>query len=90
MVLAEAMAHGLPIVSTTAGAIPDTVPAEAGILVPPGDVGALSLALEEVIARPAVRDAMAAAAQRAAADLPDWDAAAERFLRVLQSPAVMK
>src|SRR5262249_62112596 len=30
MALAEAIAHGLPVVSTTAGAIPDTIPAGAG------------------------------------------------------------
>ena len=33
------IAHGLPVVGTTAGAIPDTVPADAGVLVPPDDVG---------------------------------------------------
>lgn len=85
MVLAEAMAHGLPVVSTTAGAIPDTVPVGAGLLVPPGNVDALREALQEVIGQPALRSAMAAAAREAAARLPDWDQAAERFLGLLHS-----
>jgi glycosyltransferase involved in cell wall biosynthesis len=45
MALAEAIAHGLPVVSTMAGAIPDTVPAGTGLLVPPNDVVALAQAL---------------------------------------------
>jgi len=85
MVLAEAMAHGLPIVSTTAGAIPDTVPPGAGLLVEPGNVGALAAALERVLTGQADMDAMAASAGRAAADLPDWDAAAEGFIGVLRA-----
>ena len=33
MAYAEAIAHGLPVIGTTAGAIPDTVPPDAGLLV---------------------------------------------------------
>jgi glycosyltransferase involved in cell wall biosynthesis/SAM-dependent methyltransferase len=83
MVLAEALAHGLPVVSTTAGAIPQTVPADAALLVAPGDVGQLADALGQAIARPRVRQAMADAARRAARSLPDWPTAADRFQRVL-------
>ena len=45
MALTEAIAHGLPVVSTMAGAIPDTIPAGTGLLVPPNDVAAFARAL---------------------------------------------
>jgi glycosyltransferase involved in cell wall biosynthesis len=83
MALAEAVAHGLPIISTTAGAIPETVPASASVLVPPGDARALTKALASVIDDPARRAALAAAARKARASLQTWAGAAEKFAAAL-------
>ena len=87
MALAEALARGLPVVSTTAGAIPDTVPAGAGILVPPGDPEALAAALRRVLTEPAVRQEMAAAARAARPTLPSWADAARAFAGELDRAA---
>jgi glycosyltransferase involved in cell wall biosynthesis len=75
MALAEALARGLPVVSTRAGAVPETVPSDAGLLVPPGDPAALRDALARVLDDAALRARLAAGARRARARLPDWDAA---------------
>lgn len=48
-VLIEAMASGLPIISTLTGGIPEIVDTESGVLVPPGDVLALTMALTEML-----------------------------------------
>jgi len=49
-VIMEAMATGLPVVSTTVGGIPEMiVDNETGLLVPPADPEALSRALEKII-----------------------------------------
>jgi colanic acid/amylovoran biosynthesis glycosyltransferase len=48
-VVMEAMATGLPVVSTTIGGIPEmVVEGETGFLVPPDDVSALSEAIEKI------------------------------------------
>jgi glycosyltransferase involved in cell wall biosynthesis len=79
MVYAEALAHGLPIVATTAGAIPDTVPATAALLVPPGDTVALREALRRMIANETLRARLATGAEAAAAALPDWPTAVRHW-----------
>ena len=79
MVLAEALARGLPIVATSGGAIPFTVPADAAVLAPPGDPVALAAALESVIGDPARREVLAAGARRARDRLPTWPYAAAAF-----------
>jgi glycosyltransferase involved in cell wall biosynthesis len=87
MAFAEAIAHGVPVVGTTAGAIPDTVPDGAGILVPPDDVAALSVALRTLIGDAHARAGLAAAARVAAAKLPTWPASAKIFAHVLEAVA---
>ena len=85
MALAEALAHGLPVVSTRAGAIPDTVAATAGLLVPPGDVDALRAALQQVSDDAGLRASLAAGAREARRSLPTWDDSAARFAAALQA-----
>ena len=47
--IAEALASGLPVVSTTVGAIPELVDATRGLLVPPDDATALADALDKAL-----------------------------------------
>jgi glycosyltransferase involved in cell wall biosynthesis len=85
MALAEAIAHGIPIVSTTAGAIPQTVPAGTGLLVPSDDITALALALRRLISDPAERQRLAANARNAAVRLPTWQESAKLFVSAIES-----
>jgi glycosyltransferase involved in cell wall biosynthesis len=87
MAYAAAINHGLPVVGTRAGAIPETVPAGAAILVEPDDAPALAAALRTMITDPDAREAYAGAARAAAKQLPRWDATARIFLGVIESIA---
>jgi glycosyltransferase involved in cell wall biosynthesis len=84
MAYAEAIAHGLPVIGTTAGAIPEVVTPQAGVLVAPDDVEALTAALRHLMTDPQARAALAAGARAAAARLPTWSEQAVLFARALE------
>ena len=87
MAFAEAIAHGLPVIGTTAGAIPDTVPPSAGVLVPPDDRAALAAALRRLMSSPDERARLAAGARIAAERLPTWRGSAALFSAAIERVA---
>jgi glycosyltransferase involved in cell wall biosynthesis len=85
MAVAEALAHGLPVVSTTTGAIPDLVGSDAGLLVSPGDVPALTDVLSQVLRDDALRKRLTDGARRVRASLPRWDDMISKMADTLES-----
>ena len=83
MVVSEAIAHGLPVVTTTGGALAETLPAEAGLAVPPHDAAALADALGRLLDEPGLRQSLARGAARARQRLAGWAPAIERFAMLL-------
>ncbi|WP_307861103.1 glycosyltransferase [Microbacterium sp. SD291] len=80
-VAVEAMAAGVPVVSSDAGALPDVV-SGAGLVVPHGDASALANAL--VDAAGPQRDRLTAAGRIRAAEC-SWDAVAADYLALYRS-----
>jgi glycosyltransferase involved in cell wall biosynthesis len=83
MAVAEALAHGLPVVSTCTGQIPELVAPDAGVVVPIDDPAALAAALSRVIGDAGDRARLAAGARRVRDRLPRWDEAAAKMADVL-------
>jgi glycosyltransferase involved in cell wall biosynthesis len=88
MALAEAMARGLPIVMTRAGAAADVAPDAAALKVEPGDVEGLAAALARAICDPALRARMSDASWAAGRALPDWPSAAARVVAACEGRAI--
>jgi len=72
----EAMAHGLPIITTNVGGSPDLLTPDAGILIPPGDSAALADAMQCLASDPALRKRMGRAAR-------------DRYLKLFAPDAVL-
>jgi glycosyltransferase involved in cell wall biosynthesis len=87
MAVAEALARGLPVVSTITGAIPELVDPEgdgAGLLVTPGDVNALADALSRALGDARLRSRLAEGARRVRDRLPTWDETASKMAAALE------
>jgi|YNPNPStandDraft_1061719.scaffolds.fasta_scaffold11795_1 glycosyltransferase involved in cell wall biosynthesis len=78
---AEAMACGIPVVSTTGGALPEVV-GDAGELVPPGDSAALAGAIASLLDNPARRLALGKAGYDRIQKFYTWRRAAEKVAEV--------
>lgn len=84
MVVTEALARGLPIVSSTGGALAGTVPEEAALKVPPGDMLAFRRALDRMLGEAGLRQKLARAAWALSGQLPRWQTSAATMISVLK------
>ncbi|OPY93509.1 MAG: Capsular glucan synthase [Syntrophaceae bacterium PtaU1.Bin231] len=73
----EAMACGVPVISTRGGALPEVV-GDAGILVPPADAGALAEAIRRLLDSPGERARLGEAGRERVGRSLTWRHAAEK------------
>ena len=73
----EAMACGVPVISTTGGALPEVV-GDAGILVPPADHGALAAAIVDLLDPPEKAQALGREGYKRVQAHFTWKRAAEK------------
>jgi glycosyltransferase involved in cell wall biosynthesis len=74
----EALACGVPLVATTGGALPEVVGDDGvtGMLVPPGDPGALAIAIQKVLDEPELAGRLSDAGRRRVLERFTWQACA--------------
>jgi glycosyltransferase involved in cell wall biosynthesis len=82
LALLQAMARGLPCIATQVGGIPEMLTAECGLLVAPGDVRSLSVAMERLINEPSLAATLGAAARMRAAEKFSLSRCADEHLRL--------
>jgi glycosyltransferase involved in cell wall biosynthesis len=84
MAFAEALAFGLPVVAGRAGAVPDLVPPDAGILVPPDQPDALADALARLLTDAEFLQQLQRGALRVAATLPTWESSTQVIAELIR------
>ena len=85
--LLEAMAHGVPVVASAIGGIPELLDGNAGLLVPPDDPGALADALARLAADPELRAGLAEAGRRRIAEEFEAGSVARRLSQLFETAA---
>jgi len=80
----EAMASGVPVVSTTGGSLPEVV-GDAGVLVPPKDPGALRQAIDALLRDPERRAVLAQAGRERMLAKFRWDQTAAQVTAIYNS-----
>lgn len=86
MVVAEALARGVPVIATDVGGVPEALGAGSrtpGLLVPPHDPGALAAALRAWLGDAGLRQGLRAAARERRQTVRDWALAAATLSEVL-------
>jgi glycosyltransferase involved in cell wall biosynthesis len=83
MAVAEALARGIPVVSTPTGGIADLIGRDGGILIPPDDPDALTAAIWRVLDDEGFRQRLRAGARRVRARMPDWTTQSELMAQAL-------
>jgi glycosyltransferase involved in cell wall biosynthesis len=88
MVVTEALARGIPVLTSDVDALPDTLGhapdgSVPGLLVPPGDAAALSEALRRYLIDASLRGRLRESARERRRQLEDWNKAAARLGAVL-------
>ncbi len=78
---AEAMACGVPLISTSGGALPEVV-GDAGMIVPPADAKALADAITHLLNAPEERKKYAQAGLNRVNSVFSWKKAAEEVVEV--------
>jgi glycosyltransferase involved in cell wall biosynthesis len=82
----EAMACGVPVISTAGGALPEVV-GDAGILVPPGDEKVLETAIVSLLDNPEKRHRLGKAGLDRVKRSFTWDHAAQKTVNVYREEA---
>lgn len=88
MVVAEALARGIPVLATRVGGVPEALGTDPGgglpgVLVPPDDAAALAAALHRWFGADSLRRRLRTSARHRRRTLGDWDGAARRMTAVL-------
>lgn len=87
MVVTEALARAIPVLAAATGGVPDTLAGtgndQPGLLVAPGDAGALAAGLRRWLDEPALRTGLRRSAARRRTELTGWEVTSRCLTQVL-------